>query len=263
MPAHFEIIVRADASTPVGLFTSRLRALDQSTVFPLVLWVLDTPTLQDGDRLAILRDLESFLVRRMIAGRATTGYNKLFLSLLSNLKSQSPPSAQGFHAELAVGKTEVSEWPRDDVFKAAWRELDAYEDLGPVRVRMILLALEAAKHNAHTVQVTVHGPLSIEHVMPQDWTTHWPLPGLVNGASETSARRLSLHKFGNLTLVTPSFNSKLSNDSAVRKLPQLDQQGTLLLNRDFGAGRTTWTEQDIRDRTLKMFDLACKVWPGP
>ncbi len=261
--AHFERIIRADVSTPVGRFAARVRAMDQSTVYPLVLWVLDTPKLADKDRHEILRDLESFLVRRMIGRRSTSGYNKFFLQLLSSVRAQATPSAQDFHALLAAGKTEVSEWPDDAAFEKDWCEIDAYEELGPGRVTMFLRALEEAMHNVKNVQVTVQGALSVEHVMPQKWATHWPLPGAAAAQTESDARSALLHDFGNLTLVTPAFNSSLSNHAANVKLPELDRHGTLVLNRDFGGGRSTWTEQDIRDRTLKLFKIAKTLWPGP
>lgn len=259
--AHFEALVRADVDTPVGRFGGRVRAMDQSTVYPLVLWVLETPDLPSADRVAILRDLESFLVRRMISRGTSSGYNKLFLQLLSNL--QQKPSAQNLHTLLAANKTDAAIWPDDATFEKDWCEIDAYQELGPGRVTMILRALEEGMHSAKNVKVTVQGALSVEHVMPQQWATHWPLPGVTDAQTETDVRAALVHDFGNLTLVTPSFNSSLSNRPANEKLPELDRHSTLLLNRAFGGGRKAWTEQDIRDRTKELFQVARTLWPGP
>ncbi|MBK8262669.1 MAG: DUF262 domain-containing protein [Nannocystis sp.] len=261
--AHFETLLRGDESKTIGRFAARVRAMDQSTVFPLVLWVLDTPTLTEPDRVAILRDLESFLLRRMICGRPTNGYNKLFLQLLTGFRAQPGGNAAAFRALLAAGKTEVSEWPDDATFEKAWMELDAYSELGSARVVMVLRALEAELHGPKTEHVAVHGPLSVEHVMPQAWESHWPLPGVLAEQIEIGARNALLHDFGNLTLVTPKFNSTLSNRPASEKLPDIDRHSALMLNRDFGGGRSIWTEQDIRDRSGRLFQLARKVWPGP
>lgn len=260
---HFETLLRGDESKPIGRFAARVRSMDQSTVFPLVLWVLDTPTLKDEDRLAILRDLESFLLRRMVCGRPTNGYNKLFLQLLTTFRVQPAGDATAFHALLAAGKTDVSEWPDDAAFERAWMDLDAYTELGPGRVIMVLRALEDVLHGPKTEKVSVHGPLSVEHVMPQTWDPHWPLPGVADKATETNVRTELLHDFGNLTLVTPKFNSALSNRPASEKLPDIDRHSGLLLNKDFGGGRITWTEKDIRERSQRLFQRAKKVWPGP
>jgi hypothetical protein len=194
--------------------------MDQSTVFPLVLWVLDTPSLTEPDRVAILRDLESFLLRRMVCGRPTNGYNKLFLQLLTGFRAQSGGNAAAFRALLAAGKTEVSEWPDDATFEKAWMELDAYSELGSGRVVMVLRALEAELHGPKTEHVAVHGPLSVEHVMPQAWESHWPLPGVLAEQIEIGARNALLHDFGNLTLVTPKFNSSALQSPRQREAPR-------------------------------------------
>ena len=68
----------------------------------------------------------------------------------------------------------------------------------------------------------IKAKLSIEHVMPQEWTSHWPLVDPNDDAVER--RELMLQTFGNLTLVTPEFNTKLSNRDFKTKLAS----GTLL-----------------------------------
>jgi hypothetical protein len=261
--AHFEKILRADPADPVGRFAARVRAMDQSTVLPLVLWVLDTPTLTDDGRRSILRDLESFLVRRMICRRPTQGYNRFFLQLLTAFRAQSAGDAASFHGLLAAGKTDVTEWPDDAAFESAWVDLDAYTELGTGRVSMVFRALEDASMDAKTEAAPVTGPLSVEHVLPQAWEAHWPLPGVTAAQTERDARVALLHDFGNLTLVTPAFNSSLSNRPAKEKLPEIDSHSRLMLNKHFGAGRSNWTEQDIRDRSKALFSIAKKVWPGP
>lgn len=261
--AHFETILRADPTNPVGRFAARVRAMDQSTVFPLVLWVLDTPTLSDIDRLLILRDLESFLVRRMVCRRPSQGYNRFFLQLLTTIRGQPGGAAATFQILLAAGKTEVTEWPDDNAFEQAWVDLDAYTELGPGRVVMILRALEDALRGPKTENERIAGQLSVEHILPQEWETHWPLPGVADAQTERDARTALLHDFGNLTLITPAFNSSLSNRPAKVKLPEIDRHSMLMLNKHFGAGRMTWTEQDIRERSKTLFTLARNVWPKP
>lgn len=260
---HFETILRGDESTPVGRFAARVRIMDQTTVYPLLLWLLDTESLKNDDRLVILRDIESFLIRRMICGRPTNAYNKVFLQLLTMFRAEQGGNAASFRALLAARKTDAAEWPDDASFESAWMELDAHRDLGPGRVAMILRALEDRLHGPKTERITLQGPLNVEHVMPQAWEPYWPLPGVDGQQTERDVRAALLHDFGNLTLVTPKFNSALSNRPAQEKLPEIDRHSMLLLNKDFGGGRTSWTEQDIRNRTSRLFQLARSVWPGP
>lgn len=260
---HFKTIVEAQGDTPVGRFAARIRAMDQTTIFPLVLKVLDTPSLSAADRHAILKDLESFLVRRMVCDLPSAGYNRFFLQLLSEFEKLHSPNAASFRALLARGDSDVTRWPDDSTFKKNWCEIDAYKVLRAGRVMMILVAVEEAMHPAMGVRVVVQD-LSVEHVMPQEWREHWPLPNVADEQVETDVRQSLVHDFGNLTLVTPPFNSKLSNRSPAVKLPEIDKNGgPLALNNDFRNGRVVWTEQDIRDRGEKLFGYALKVWPGP
>jgi len=70
--------------TPEGLFFQRVNALDTTTIFPLLLQVfdkLDKPQ-QVKQKLSILNDLESFLVRRMLCELGTKNYNNLFLEVV-------------------------------------------------------------------------------------------------------------------------------------------------------------------------------------
>jgi len=67
--------------------------------------------------------------------------------------------------------------------------------------------------------------LTIEHIMPQRWEEHWPLPADV----VASERNMLIDSVGNLTLLTKKLNPKLSNsawvdqDSAVGKREALEQ----------------------------------------
>ena len=65
--------------------------------------------------------------------------------------------------------------------------------------------------------------MSVEHVLPQTWMTHWPLPDgrmapadRMTGADQPMlaairTRDAALHTMGNLTLVTVPANTSASN----------------------------------------------------
>jgi hypothetical protein len=167
------------------------------------------------------------------------------------------------------------DWPTDDAFKDAWMSIDAYQELKPARVEMILLAINNAMTTAKTESIIVKSKLTVEHVMPQEWEKHWPLPSPDASARAQSGCRWGdlsqlspeqrdeyIHDFGNLTLITQQLNSAVSNGPAAQKLPQLAHFASLRLNTYF-QNRNTWTEVDILERGEALFDVAKKVWPRP
>lgn len=258
---HFFTLLRPLASTSVGPFAARLRVLDTSTVYPLVLGLLGTASLPTKERDGIFIDIESFLVRRLICGRPSKNYNRLFLQLLRDFDAKKDPTRAAFHALLAEGSGENVDWPGDDGFRKAWTTVDAYRELKPARVEMILRRLDEVMTTTATEPITINVTLTVEHVMPQAWKDHWPLPsGYVEPAWER--REEVLHDFGNLTLLTRPLNSTVSNGPAAQKLPKIALESALRLNRYF-QGRTTWTEADIDERGEALFDHAKRAWPGP
>jgi hypothetical protein len=98
--------------------------------------------------------------------------------------------------------------------------------------------------------------------MPQEWSSHWPLADANDDAMEH--RELMLQTFGNLTLVTPEFNSKLSNRDFKTKKKEIKRTSRLLLNRRFWEDEVQdWDEASIRLRSRELFDLARRRWSHP
>jgi hypothetical protein len=102
--------------------------------------------------------------------------------------------------------------------------------------------------------------LSVEHIMPRGWATNWPLSEDTPEAKE--ARVALIDTIGNLTLVTGSLNSTLSNDAWSRKRRTLQKNSVLLLNADL-QDSDEWNETSIKNRGKDLFKLAKKIWPIP
>lgn len=256
----FRKVIQPDATTPLGRFAERLRALDTSTVYPLVLRVLGTD-MPDSEREGIFVDLESFLIRRAVCQRTIKNYNRLFLQVMRDF-TQGPPTRAALQVLLAAGTGEAVDWPDDAAFEKAWNSVDAYNELKAGKTEMILRALEAAMNTkVMTEAITIHGKLSVEHVLPQSWAAYWPLSGIDHDA-ESGARDDLVHDFGNLTLLTAPLNSTVSNGPADQKLPRIARDSALRLNTYF-QNRTTWNEKDIAMRGGELFKIAKRVWPRP
>ena len=254
---HFHQLLRPSPTTALGKFAQRLRALDTSTVYPLVLSLLGSG-MPAAELHKIFVDLESFLVRRAICQRTSKNYNRLFLQIMRDF-ALGEQTRSAFHGLLAAGGGEAVDWPDDATFEAAWNTLDAYDELKAGKAEMILRALEGALLTGTTENITIHGKLTVEHVLPQAWQKHWPLPG-ADAESAAEARDDLVHDFGNLTLLTQPLNSAVSNGPADQKLPKIALDSALRLNKHF-QNRTTWTETDITARGAELFEVAKSVWP--
>ncbi len=260
---HFASLVQGDASTPPGAFATRLAALDIQSSYPLVIGLLGEPNLSEAERDAIFVDLESFLVRRLVCGRSTANYTRKFLELLREFRARRELTRHGFRELMLRGEArDAFDWPTDAQFESAWRTTDAYRVLKPARVEMILRAIEEAMRSPLSEPVLFKKPLTVEHVMPQKWETHWPLPAGIDEDAAREQREEVVHDFGNLTLLTGELNSTIGNGPPAAKLAAILDHSNLQLSKWF-VGKTTWSEDDIRARSRALLTHALKVWPRP
>jgi hypothetical protein len=253
--------------TPEGLFFRRIQALDTTTVFPLLLIIFDKLAKPEFflQRQLILTDLESFLVRRMVCELGTKNYNNLFLEIVKKISEADPGQFGAVVRNYLLSQTsDIGRWPDDNEFEEAWHKIEAYRRFKPqLRLRMIMEALELQRRTSNLTE-DLHLPkkkLSIEHIMPRGWTTeNWPLPEDTQEAKD--ARGALIHTFGNLTLVTGSLNSSLSNDTWIKKSKTLQKYSILLLNADLQVVGE-WNETAIKNRSKGLFRLAKNIWPFP
>jgi hypothetical protein len=125
--------------------------------------------------------------------------------------------------------------------------------------------------------ISIDGPLSIEHMMPQGWIEHWPLADGSQGLAaaqiehspagdvraETSERRnTAIQTFGNLTILTQALNAAVSNGSWDVKRPELLKYSLLPINQQL-HDVDEWDEEAITKRGQDLLDKALKIWPSP
>ena len=260
----FERFFVPDATNRMGVFAARLRALDTSTVYPLLLYLLADSGASQEELTGIAMDLESFIVRRMVCGMTIKNYNSLFLQLLRALLEQETVTRSGFQALLLAQTGPAGVWPTDAEFKRAWLNEPVYKSMkSSARIAMMLRALEDAHVNAKREEIIIKGDLTVEHVMPQSWATNWPLPAGPTDPEEAAAERdRLLHTLGNLTLLTQELNSSVSNAAYAVRRPEITKQSALQLNAYF-QDVETWDEAAILKRGEHLFEMAVKLWPYP
>jgi hypothetical protein len=262
----FESFENFPAGSREGQFFDRLWALDTTTIFPVLLEVLRRhgSAEQRQSLLQILGDLESFFVRRAVCELTAKNYNKFAVDLLRELHSTGDYSPSTIRTFLLRHDSEVARWPSDDEFSKAWGSLLFYKRLRN-KTRMILEALEIAMHSGKTEKVIIDEKLTMEHLLPQEWPKHWPLPESTpstppDAEDPEERRERLLHTIGNLTLLTKELNPSVSNGPWGKKRDKILEHSALNLNRTLPPA---WDETAIEARTTTLLAVALRIWPRP
>jgi len=126
--------------------------------------------------------------------------------------------------------------------------------------------LEASLYTGKTEKVQIEAALTIEHLLPTEWEKYWPLPPSAQTPEEREAaaevREQTLHKVGNLTLLTKKLNPSVSNGAWASKREKILEHSALNLNRGF-HNVAHWDEALILKRSEELFKQAVKIWPRP
>ena len=249
-----------------GRFFERQRLLDVSTTIPLLLFVFgfDPQTLPPLRRATILGALESYLVRRTLCRLTTKNYNRVFFDMLSRMKKD-PSNADAIAVGFLRGLSgETSLWPKDAEVRESALNSPLYTSLPRTRLRLILEALEWSLRSDRGEKVQIFDVLTIEHILPQEWRDHWPLPDSTDSEKAALNRDRVKHSLGNLTLITGKLNPSISNSAWLRKRREFEKHSVLRLNHDLlDHAAQQWDEAAIEARGLRLADSLLRIWPGP
>ena len=247
-----------------NVFHYRAGIMQMGAFTPALLAILRKPV---KARCGALQALESFLIRRMVCRDTTKDYNRLALELVRELDRCEPEDTDRVVAKFLSGQTADSRrWPTNDDLERDLSTLPLYRLLTRGRLRLLLEGIEEQYRKMSLAEENAVPPrLTIEHVLPQSWEAHWPLPTNLDEDEARQNRNLLLHTIGNLTLVTRPLNSVQSNHSWERKRETLEEHSVLFLNHFLLAESkgVPWDEQMILARSKRMAALVCDVWPGP
>ncbi len=270
-PVYRELELGGEGSDLARL-GSKLDLWEVSTAYPLVFRIAQA----EAD-LAVKAKLYgliySYLVRRAMCGLTPKNLNKTFARLTGVMITEGVNLAT-LAGAFAGLRGDTVRFPNDAELRAALVEKPMYYLIQrKERLADLLWDLECALRSKYAVQTPRPAFMSVEHIMPQIWTTNWPLPdGRMAPADEVTgadpvmlttiqARAAALHTLGNLTLITVPGNSAASNKAFADKKPWL-AQSLLALNQVITA-HPAWDETAILTRSRELAELAVKVWPGP
>jgi hypothetical protein len=272
-----EIIERKSGS-PLAIFSARLKPWDVTTINPLLLRLWSSE-MSDEEKKKSLDTLLSLIVRRAVCGLTTKNYNNLFLSIVAELQKKGW-AYENLRSYLLGLTAESGRFPQDAEFENAIASKPLYTSLGAPRIRSLLSEIELAKRGKKQEDKSLPETLAVEHILPQNWRKHWPMDAEPQPTAadfhqaifaviedETIVGRIVRrdrlkHTLGNLTLVTPSFNSGVSNLAFDVKQKEFEDQSILMLTKDF-VKKKKWEEADITARSKVLFETASLVWSTP
>lgn len=260
----FKRLVSPNENARLNLFLNRLTAIDTATIYPFLLEAFklyDTPE-RIAELETITKSLESFLVRRIVCHLTTKNYNRLFLELLSHCEANGGVGPSALKEFLLKSDADTARWPSDDDFRKALESDQIYRLLTKARLRLLLRAVNQEIENEKSEDIQLPDDLTIEHLLPQNWQEHWPLPEMDEAAKARATQRRDhlKHTFGNLTLLTKKLNPSISNSGWDTKRPEITKQSKLNLNREF-QDVPIWDETPIEQRGRRFAGIAVNIWP--
>lgn len=259
-------LLHPDRDTRFGRFAHRLRVLDTTTIYPLIIWLAGRLGLSSKEMTECVEVLESYVLRRAVCLLPQNSYNRLFMRLLSDLRSsENPPSAKRIAELLSAHEGESALWPSDERFRTHLCTDATYDVFRPRQTQLLLEALDEAARAAYGEKILIASELSVEHVQPQNGLEEdWPLEIRSDESEEEARARRSrlIHNLGNLTLLTKPLNSHVGRGPYELKRPEIAKQSSLALNSYFQS-QMSWTQADIQTRASKLADEALRLWGGP
>ncbi|WP_370011841.1 DUF262 domain-containing protein [Nocardiopsis sp. LDBS0036] len=238
----------------------RLESWGNAIYRPLALHLMvlrDQGQAATEDVVRALEYVESFLVRRMLAGTATNNLNRIFMSAPKEIEPGSTV-ADAVHRYLSHPRRL---WPGDKAFSEAIATRSFYWSGKPFQKTFVLRRLEESYGAAEPVDFE-QAKLTIEHVMPQSPTHEWleVLRGQTDpGETDIELHERLLHTLGNITL--SGQNSKLSNHMFERK-QKIFQTSALRMNQEI-AEAPSWGRPEIEARAARLIERAIRLWPAP
>jgi hypothetical protein len=274
--ATYEEMEQSPSTGITARIAGVLRIWDLSTFHPFI-FAVNANIIDNDHKLALYGLLEAYVVRREVCNLTSKNYNKVVTGFVKSVQQQIPDPVDEFLNHLRSLTGDASRMPSDVEIVDAFVRLDSYHQIPTPRLRFILEQIEygmRTKNDEATVSTRI---LTIEHVMPQRWARHWPLPDGTIAPCESpieaatknyaltdtmkslmEARRRSIDVMGNLTLLTASLNPSISNGPWADKKEKI-AKSLLAMNRDI-ADKPVWAEAAIERRSKDLAIIANKIW---
>lgn len=247
-----------ETDAEVSLRLHRLNEWGTTTVFPLLLHLMERRSRGESTSEQIARamlHLESFLVRRLLVGRATMNINRILLGSVGEVRGKADVDGE-LSQYLSSGRKYFAS---DTEVADAVQVIPFYQTGRAKQRKLVLQWLEESYGSREPVEPA---GLTIEHVLPQRPVLEWEeelAPDLHDGETFGEVHQALSHTLGNLTLT--GYNATLSNSSFSKKRELLVASG-LRMNQEI-ASADRWGRAAILERSAQLAERIARIWPGP
>lgn len=231
-------------------------------IFPILIasWLRfgdDIPRLEE-----ILKLLEAFVFRVYLVGRyrGDAGASKL-----NKIAHEVHCKEQDYDDLIDELKEMNRNYQNDEQFKRALGQDDLYERLEPRTIKYLLSEYEIHLRTKSDVPLAVsiqEKILSSEYQVEHIWAQH---PSYEMDSEEESEHQQNVHRLGNLTIASQSWNKSMGNKPFEEKRLQPEDMpsysnSNLLVQKKILANHTAWNVGTINDRETAIIKFALQRW---
>ena len=233
-----------------------LNFVKSDDAYPLYLYLFDTHYESNKNELIqIFTLLSDFMLRYRIVSPSGGGgaLRSVIQQLLEGLNSGIiENSYQVIRFELSNSSAPSGRFPIDDEF-----EQSLMYSVNTSYAKVVLLKIEEYERN--NVPVALEN-ITIEHIMPQTLNEWW-IQNLGGTGMAEQVHEQYLNCIGNMTPISQSYNSKLSNKPWNDKRDHIKDVQFVITSEI--AKNLEWKEQNIKDRNINIARRACAAIMAP
>lgn len=225
-----------------------------TTIIPYALYVLRNVDSKDEVN-KIFGVIESYMMRRIIAGDDTRGYGKMYSSFIASQILD----AESLKAKMYEQSGTLSIPSDEEVRYGAHnkKRLDR-------TARGILYLLESGvRPNNSALDLRSLNAYSLEHLMPKKWSQKWEHP---ETDELIDVRNSKIYTLGNLAIIPLGLNTSISNEIwSVKKEGRNGNPGLVecaqgVITLKDALNEEVWNEEKIDERANELADMAVELW---
>lgn len=239
----------------------RLNTFDISTAYPFLLTLYNEYNSQKIDCeefIECLESLENYLVRRYICAEPTNYLGKMFTSIwkdVTTIKEDESVSLPEALQNVLITK----QYPNNNDVRQSIHSHQLYDKNNPKKICLVLETINRHLSKGTGGFTVLDRYATIEHILPQTSSKDWEKE---LGDKFKQIYRDYLHTLGNLTLVTPEWNSQLSNSPFLVKKKKLAEHALRINSDYFSLTIDRWDEKAIFDRANFLTSKFIEIWPS-